>query len=68
MADLVSPIVAILRTALTKIPLWEIMASVLLLAIAVWVVIMMAARVFRIGMLMYGKPASLSEIWRWARH
>jgi len=26
-----------------------------------------AARVFEVGMLMYGKSASLRELWRWGR-
>ena len=46
-------------------PTWQIWASLLLLVLATYVAIRLAARVFRVGILMYGKPPRLSEIWRW---
>jgi ABC-2 type transport system permease protein len=30
-------------------------------------VIWLAARIYRVGMLMYGKRATLPEVWRWIR-
>jgi ABC-2 type transport system permease protein len=58
-----------LRMALPSadVPPWQIAASVVLLAAAGWIVLRGAARVFRIGLLMYGKTPSLPEILRWAR-
>ncbi len=49
------------------VPTWQIAFSLALLAAAGWVVMQGAARVFRIGLLMYGKPPNLPEILRWAR-
>ena len=49
------------------VPLWQIALSVTLLAAAGWFALMVAARVFRTGLLMYGKTPSLPEIVRWAR-
>ena len=49
------------------VPLWQIAASIALLATAGWVALMGSARVFRIGLLMYGKTPNLPEILRWAR-
>ncbi len=46
-------------------PTWQIWASLLLLMLATYLAIRLAARVFRVGILMYGKPPRLSEIWRW---
>jgi len=46
-------------------PTWQIWASLLLLVLATYLAIRLAARVFRVGILMYGKPPKLSEIWRW---
>lgn len=46
-------------------PTWQIWASLLLLVLATYLAIRLAARVFRVGILMYGKPPRLSEIWRW---
>ncbi len=49
------------------VPAWEIALSLGLLALAAWLVLRGAARVFRIGLLMYGKTPNLPEILRWAR-
>jgi ABC-2 type transport system permease protein len=48
-------------------PTWQIAASLLLLAFSVWFAIRLAARVFRVGILLYGKPPRLGEIIRWMR-
>ena len=48
-------------------PTWQIAASLLLLAVSTWFAIRLAARVFRVGILMYGQPPRLKEILRWMR-
>lgn len=45
----------------------QIAASLLILAAAAWLSMRFAARVFRIGSLLYGKPPSVREIARWMR-
>jgi ABC-2 type transport system permease protein len=49
------------------VPPWQVAASLALLAAAGWIALMGAARIFRIGLLMYGKTPTLPEILRWAR-
>ena len=49
------------------VPIWQVAASLALLAAAGWIALMGSARIFRIGLLMYGKTPSLPEILRWAR-
>jgi ABC-2 type transport system permease protein len=56
-----------LRLAVAPIPIWEIALSLVVLLGAIIVVMHLAGKVFEIGILMYGKSASLREIWRWAR-
>ena len=64
----VTPLVMILRiSAGHDIPFLEILASILLLIVAVFVAIWLASKVFRTGILMYGKRPSLGEISRWLR-
>jgi ABC-2 type transport system permease protein len=56
-----------LGTPSANVPAWQIAASLALLALAGWLVLRGAARVFRIGLLMTGKTPNLPEILRWAR-
>jgi ABC-2 type transport system permease protein len=49
------------------VPGWQIGLSLLVLAVAAALALMAAARVFRIGLLMYGKTPTLPEIVRWVR-
>jgi ABC-2 type transport system permease protein len=64
----VTPMVMVLRLAAGSNVLFvEIAASMLLLAVAVILVIWAAAKIFRTGILMYGKKPGLFEILRWLR-
>lgn len=51
----------------TVVPVWQIALSLALLAGASILTLIAAARVFRVGMLLYGKTPNLPEILRWAR-
>jgi len=63
-----TPMVMILRlSAGSDIWIVEIFASVGLLAAAVLATIWLAAKVFRTGILMYGKRPGLREVLRWMR-
>lgn len=59
---LTAPISMIMRMPMTTVPVWQLILSLLLMVIAVVFVVWMAAQVFRIGLLMYGKRLSLREI------
>lgn len=65
MIPLFSPILMVVRLAVTEVPLWEVALSFLLLVGsfvgAVWV----SARIYRVGILMYGKKANLRDLVRW---
>ena len=64
----ISPFVMILRLAGTEtVPVWQIPATMLLGAVTVYVMAWMAAKIFRIGVLMYGKPPNLPTLIRWIR-
>ena len=63
-----TPMVMILRlTAGADVRFVEIVASILLLVVAVLAVTWAAAKIFRTGILMYGKKPGLFEILRWLR-
>lgn len=48
-------------------PLWQILLSIGVNALTIAGLIWVASRVYRIGMLMYGKRATIPEVWRWIR-
>lgn len=64
----ISPFVMVLRVAGSeKIPTWQIPASIVVGFISVGVFLWAAAKVFRIGVLMYGKPPNIATLIRWVR-
>ena len=63
-----TPFVMILRVcADPDIPLWQVVTTLALLWACVAVTIWCAAKIFRVGVLMYGKPPSLRELATWIR-
>lgn len=63
-----TPIVMYLRICSQTPPAWQIALSIALLIAAIWGMIWIAARIYRIGILMYGKRPTLPEIFRWLRY
>ncbi|QEG22420.1 ABC transporter permease [Mariniblastus fucicola] len=59
-----SPIGMTLRLGSGDIALWEAAVSFLILAVSTWFAIKIAARLFRAGTLMRGKPPGIREIWK----
>jgi ABC-2 type transport system permease protein len=62
-----APIIMPLRMGLVPVPAWELAVSVVGLVVAFIAVIYLAARIYRVGLLMYGKRPSLGELARWVR-
>ncbi|HAZ30454.1 TPA: hypothetical protein DCY65_02655 [Candidatus Acetothermia bacterium] len=60
-----TPATMMLRMAVGQVPWWEITGSLAVLTVFVYLLIRFATKVFEVGLLMYGKPATLKEIWRW---
>ena len=54
-----------LRITILTPPAWQIALAMLLTAATVAGVLWMAARIYRVGILMYGKRPTLPEILRW---
>ena len=67
MVPFFSPITMLVRIVTETPPWWQIALSLLIGAATVVGMVWLAARIYRTGMLMYGKRATLPEIWRWAR-
>jgi ABC-2 type transport system permease protein len=61
---LFSPIVMPFRLAFDP-PLWQILTSIVVLILSVFGAIVLAARIYRTGILLYGKKVTFKEIWKW---
>lgn len=55
------------RYALTPLPLAEVLGGILSLALGIVGVVWVAGRIYRVGILSYGKKPSFAELWRWVR-
>lgn len=63
-----SPGVLILRLSLLEeLPWGEIIIAILILAVSVLIFMKVAGKIFKTGILMYGKNATPGEIWKWIR-
>ncbi len=54
-------------TSSTPPPLWQVWLSIAIGVASVYAAVWFAAKVFRIGLLMHGKPPNLATLWRWVR-
>ena len=63
-----APIIMFLRMASEMPPAWQFAVSIALLVGSIWGMLWVSSRLYRIGILMYGKRATLPEILRWLRH
>ena len=61
-----APLMMFMRISVQTPPLWQIGVSVTILIFTIWAVAWFAGRVYRVGILMYGKKPTLPEIFRWA--
>ncbi len=62
-----TPMVMFMRICVQTPPAWQIALSIVLTLGATLLIFRGAAKVFRIGILMYGKRPTIPEIFRWAR-
>ena len=62
-----SPVAMIARIPF-GVPLWEILLSIFLLIASTLLMVFIASKIYRVGILMYGNKATLKEIWKWIRN
>ncbi|MDX1547050.1 MAG: ABC transporter permease [Rhodothermales bacterium] len=62
-----SPILMVVRVAVAAVPWWQVVASYLLLIGGFVGSVWFSSRIYRVGILMYGKKPSLRELARWFR-
>ena len=63
-----APIVMFLRMASEIPPMWQFAVSIGLLVLSIWATLWISAKLYRVGILMYGKRATMPEVMRWLRY
>jgi ABC-2 type transport system permease protein len=63
-----SPILMFARVVVQTPPMWQIVLSIGLLVAAIYAALWLCSRIYRVGILMYGKKPTLPEIVKWVRY
>lgn len=60
---IISPFVMFARIAVSYVPLWQIALSLAINLAALYVIAVFAGKIYRVGMLMYGRAPKLAQVW-----
>lgn len=63
-----SPMLMPVRVAMTDVPAWEYLSAIALMTGTFIGLIWLSSRIYRVGILMYGKKASFKEMAKWIRY
>jgi ABC-type Na+ efflux pump, permease component len=63
-----TPILMIARLSVTDVPLWQISLSLVLMVLTFYAILWGSAKIYRMGVLLYGKKPSLNEVIKWLRY
>jgi ABC-2 type transport system permease protein len=68
MIPFVAPVVMYLRIVVQTPPLWQVLLSIGILVATIYGLVVLCSRIYRIGILMYGKRPTLPEIIKWIKY
>ena len=63
-----SPLLMFMRINVLTPPLWEILLNIAVMIVTVFGAILIMGKIYKIGILMYGKRPTLSELWKWLHY
>lgn len=67
LAPVFGPITMFVRTLVSEPPLWHILVSIGVSVLTILLFFWVTAKIFRIGILSYGKRPTIPELWRWLK-
>lgn len=67
LAPVFGPITMFVRALVTEPPMWHIVASIGISIATILVFFWITAKIFRIGILSYGKRPTIPELWKWIK-
>ena len=68
MIPFTSPLIMFMRIAVQTPPLWQILLSVAVLVATIYGLVLLCAKIYRVGILMYGKRPTMPEIMNWLKY
>jgi ABC-2 type transport system permease protein len=67
LAPVFGPITMFVRTLVTEPPMWHVLVSIAVSLATIVAFFWITAKIFRVGILSYGKRPTLPELWRWLK-
>jgi ABC-2 type transport system permease protein len=67
LAPVFGPITMFVRTLVAEPPLWHIALSIAVSIATIFLFMWITAKIFRVGILSYGKRPTIPELWRWMK-
>lgn len=64
---LFAPITMFVRTLVSEPPLYQVALAIFMSTVTVWAMFWATAKIFRVGILSYGKRPTIPELWRWMK-
>jgi len=68
MVPFFAPTLMMLRIAVINPPVWQVILSMLIMVVTILGCVWVAAKIYRVGILMYGKRPSIAELGKWLRY
>ena len=68
MVPFFAPTLMMLRIAVINPPVWQVILSMVIMLVSIVGLLWLAAKIYRVGILMYGKRPNLAELGRWLRY
>ncbi len=68
MVPFFAPILMLVRILIEQPPLWQLALCIALMLATIYGLLSLASRIYRVGILMYGKRPTLAELRRWLRY
>jgi ABC-2 type transport system permease protein len=68
MVPFTAPIIMYIRFALGAAPLWQLALSIALMITTIYLILSLCSRIYRVGVLMYGKRPTLPELLKWLKY
>ncbi|MGH9441923.1 MAG: ABC transporter permease [Thermoanaerobaculia bacterium] len=63
-----TPMVMFFRVTLSPVPAWQVVLASSIMVVSIVAMAWFAGKIYRVGILMYGKKPTVPEILRWMRH